>query len=79
MSKAISIDTKLAEKLLREIESFEEIKKHILQLIPEDVIPYGSKLWWEKEMINGEAAIKKGEYKIYKSTKLLLADLHKGK
>lgn len=78
MSKSASIDIKTAEKLVREIESFEEIKKHILQLLPEEVIPYGSKLWWEKEMIGGEEIIKKGKYKVYKNPQLLISDLHKG-
>ena len=74
MSKAVSIDTKTAEKLVREIESFEEVKKYILQLLPEDVIPDGSKLWWEKEIISGEEEIKKGDYKIYKNAELLLSE-----
>ena len=75
MNKTASIDIKTAEKLVREIEGFEELKKHILKLLPEDVIPKGSNLWWEKEMLDGEEDIKKGNYTIVSDKKELMGHL----
>ncbi|MBI2074463.1 MAG: hypothetical protein HYT83_01355 [Candidatus Levybacteria bacterium] len=78
MSKSTTIDTTVIKKLINELEHLEELKLHILRIIPEDMLPYGSKLWWEKEVLNGEEEIKKGKFKTYKNAKMLIADLRKG-
>ena len=62
MAKAVTIDTNTAKKLIKELEQFEEIKKQILMLIPESLIPYGSKLWWEWSDQKGLDEVEKGEY-----------------
>lgn len=78
MAKTIVIDTNIAKKLVVELERFEELKNHVLRLLPEEVVPYGSKLWWTKEILSGEADIKKKKYKMYTDAKDLILDLHKG-
>ncbi|HUQ85222.1 MAG TPA: hypothetical protein VM077_02760 [Candidatus Limnocylindrales bacterium] len=69
MAKAATIDTNTAKKLVKELEQFEEFKKHVLMLIPEEIIPYGSKLWWEKSELEATEDIKKGRVVSFNSTK----------
>ncbi|OGE18344.1 hypothetical protein A2769_01505 [Candidatus Daviesbacteria bacterium RIFCSPHIGHO2_01_FULL_37_27] len=78
MTKSITIDNTTAKKIIKDLESFEILKASILNLLPEGVFSYGSKLWWEKETLVGEEEIKKGKYKTYKNTHSLIDDLHKG-
>lgn len=78
MARLITVNTSTAKKLVNELEQLEELKKHILRLLPDGVLPHGSKLWWEKEVLQGEEEIKKGEFKTYKNVKSLISDLHKG-
>lgn len=79
MTKSATINTATAKKLAAQLEQFEELKTHILRLLPDGIIPYGSKLWWEKETLIGDESITNGEFKSYKNPKALIADLHKGK
>lgn len=74
----MSINTTTARKLVIELERFEQLKSHILRLLPDGTIPYGSKLWWEKEVLNGEEEIEKDKFKTYKTSDTLIEDLHKG-
>ncbi|HSW47695.1 MAG TPA: hypothetical protein VLG67_01320 [Candidatus Saccharimonadales bacterium] len=67
MAKAVTIDTNIAKKLVRELEKFEEFKKQVLMLVPEELIPYGSKLWWEKSELEATEDIKKGRIVTLKS------------
>ncbi len=67
MAKAVTIDTNTAKKLVKELEHFEEFKKHVLMLLPEELIPYGSKLWWEKSELEATEDIKKGRVAELKS------------
>lgn len=60
MAKAVTIDTSTAKKLVKELEHFEKVKTRILSLLPGDMVPYGSKLWWEKEELEADEDIKKG-------------------
>jgi hypothetical protein len=60
MAKSVTIDTNTAKKLVRELERFEKFKMHALRIIPQDVIPSGSKLWWEKAELEADEDIKKG-------------------
>ncbi len=69
MSKTTSLDTATAKKLIRELERFDEFKSQVLQLIPEEMIPYGSKLWWEKSEFEATEDIKKGRVVSFDSTK----------
>lgn len=69
MAKAATIDTNTAKKLVRELEKFEEFKKQVLMLVPEEVIPYGSRLWWEKSELEATEDIKKGRVASFNSTK----------
>lgn len=61
MAKSVTITNATAKKLVQEIERFEEIKTRILRLVPEEFIPYGSKLWWEKEIHEAEEEMKTGK------------------
>lgn len=63
MAKSVTITHTTAKKLIQEIERFEEMKVRILRLIPEELIPYGSKLWWEKEILEAEKEIRSGKFK----------------
>ncbi|OGM26157.1 hypothetical protein A3D00_02950 [Candidatus Woesebacteria bacterium RIFCSPHIGHO2_02_FULL_38_9] len=38
---------------------------------------YGSDEWWDEEIKRGEADVKSGNYKSFKSARSLIADLHK--
>ena len=78
MTKAITIDNTTAKKIVKELESLEALKASILNLLPEGIFSYGSKFWWEKEILAGEDDIKKGKYKTYKNADLLIDDLHRG-
>ncbi len=78
MSKTLIIDSATAKKIIKELERLENLKTNLLILLPEAVIPYGSKLWWEKEVLKGELVIKKGKFKTYTSSKDLISDLHQG-
>jgi hypothetical protein len=62
MARVVTINTTKAKKLVRELEQFEEIKRQVLKLIPEELIPQGSKLWWEWSDLKGLEEVKKGEY-----------------
>ncbi len=77
MAKVLSIDINTAKKIISDLEQLEELKRRILRFLPEEIIPYGSRLWWDKEIITGEEEIKKREFKTYKNPKTLLSDLHK--
>ena len=78
MNKTAMIDANAAKRIISELERIEEFKAQIIRLIPDGVLPYGSRLWWEKEALAGEEDIEKGKYKTYKNSKLLIDDLHKG-
>lgn len=78
MGKVTTITPTIAKKIISELEEFEALKKNILLHLPQELIPYGSKLWWEKEVLNGEKEIKSTTIKTYKNAPLLLDDLHKG-
>jgi len=58
---AVTIDTRTAETLLKEIEtikkSLEVLKKKIIKLLP---ARYGSDAWWEKAELEADEDIKKG-------------------
>ncbi len=69
MAKALSIDTNTAKKLVNELEQFEEFKKRVLRLIPQEVISKGSKLWWEKAELEADEDIKKGNIVSFSSAK----------
>lgn len=69
MAKAVTIDTNTAKKLVRELEQFEEFKQHALRVIPQDIIPSGSKLWWEKAELEADEDIKKGRVISFNSVK----------
>lgn len=60
MSKTASINAATTKKLVHELERFDELKTQILKLIPEDMIPYGSRLWWEKSELEADEDIRKG-------------------
>ncbi len=78
MAKTATINAATAKKIIAGFEEFEELKKQVLLLIPEKFIPYGSKLWWQKEVLGGEDEIRKGKVKEYRNAKSLISDLHKG-
>ena len=78
MTKTAVIDTEVAKRIISELEKIEQFKAQIIHLIPDNVLPYGSKLWWEKEALAGEEEIKKGRYKTYKNAHSLIDELHKG-
>lgn len=69
MPNLTSINTTTAKKLIEELENFEEFKKNVLRLIPEDLIPNGSKMWWEKAELEADEDIKKGKVVSFNSTK----------
>lgn len=69
MAKAVTIDTNTAKKLVRELEQFEKFKQHALRVIPQDIIPSGSKLWWEKAELEADEDIKKGRVISFNSVK----------
>ena len=60
MAKTITLDAHTAKELIKELERFDEFKMQILSLIPQDFIPEGSKLWWEKAELEADEDIKKG-------------------
>lgn len=76
---AVTIDTKTAETLLKEIEvmrrSLEALRKKVINLLP---ARYGSDTWWEKEIEEGLKEVKQGKYAVYKNSKDLISDLHAG-
>lgn len=81
-SRAKTIDAKTAKEILAEIEMYQkglaDLRRKLLLVLPEKFLKYGSELWWEKTTLKGEEEIKKGNYKVYKNAKDLIADLHKG-
>lgn len=79
MAKQIAINATMAKKIISDLEQFENLKTHILRLIPENVIPYGSKLWWEKAELEADEDIKAERYTTYNNAKELIKDLHAGK
>lgn len=78
MAKAGTINAITAKKLVTDLERIEQLKMQILRHLPDGVLPYGSELWWQREILTGEEEIKKGKYKTYDNAKDLIADLHKG-
>ncbi len=78
MAKAATISGTTAKKLVREIEEFEELKQYVLRSIPDNILPYGSKLWWEKENLEADEDIKKGRvHGPFKTADTLIKSLHK--
>ena len=71
MARAAVIDINTAKKLIREIEQFEEVKRHVLKLIPDELVSYGSKLWWEKSELEADEDIKKGRLVSFKSAEAM--------
>lgn len=75
----VTIDTKTAETLLKEIEamrkSLEALRKKVINILP---AKYGSDAWWEKEIGEGLKEVKHGKYTVYKNAKDLISDLHAG-
>ena len=69
MAKAITLDAHTAKKLVKELERFDDFKMHILNLIPQDLIPEGSKLWWEKAELEADEDIKKSNVVSFNSVK----------
>lgn len=75
---AVTIDTKTAENILREIEavrkSLEVLRKKIIKLLPSK---YGSDTWWEKEIEDGLEEVKQGKvYGPFKDANELIRTLH---
>ncbi|MBI2622520.1 MAG: hypothetical protein HYY87_00230 [Candidatus Levybacteria bacterium] len=79
MAKTGIVNTTVAKKLFSELELLEQLKTRILSILPEDVIPYGSKLWWEKAELEADKDIQTGRYTVYRNAATLIKDLHKGK
>lgn len=76
---ALTMNTKTAENLLKEIESMrrslETLKKKIMDLLP---AKYGSDAWWERAETEADEDIKKGRvFGPFKNADELLKSLHK--
>lgn len=75
----MTIDTKTAESLLKEIEamgrSLKALRKKIIRFLP---AKYGSDLWWEKEELEADEDIRKGRvFGPFKNADELIKTLHK--
>lgn len=80
-NNTITLDLNTARVFLEEIESFRkalsDLRQKIVLSLPEKFLKEGTNLWWEREVLEGDEEIKRGKYKVYKSAKTLIADLHK--
>ena len=78
-NSAISISSSTAKSLFTEVEKIEKslakLKKKLFLSLP---AKYGSKDWWEKEIVLGEKEIANKDYRVYKTANDLITDLHKG-
>lgn len=75
----VTIDTRTAEILLKEIEamrkSIEALRKKILNFLP---AKYGSDAWWEKAEHEADEDIRKGRvFGPFKNADELIESLHK--
>lgn len=78
MAKTNALSIARAKKIVSELEKIEELKKEVLRLLPNGIIPYGSKLWWEKEELMANEDIKKGKvYGPFDNASDLVKSLHK--
>jgi hypothetical protein len=67
MSKTATINPTKAKQLTIKLEKLDELKRQVLLLLPDGALPYGSKLWWEKEELEADRDIKAGRVKKFKS------------
>lgn len=76
MNQVTTLDTSSVKSLVRELEEFEQVKKRILETIPEQFLQKGSDLWWQKAALEGLKEVKVGDVKKFKSVKSALDYLH---
>jgi hypothetical protein len=74
----VTINTKTAETILKEVESMrqslEALRKKILKLLP---ARYGSDEWWEKEIEEGLEEVRRGKVRgPFKNADDLIRSLH---
>lgn len=76
MSDAVTINTNIAKELVSSIHELKEEISSLKKILVGN--KYGSSKWWDDEFVRGEQDIKRRDYKVYKSAKSLISDLHKG-
>lgn len=67
------------QQILARINQLEQELRDIKKLLAQKTPSYGSDAWWIKEVGEGEAQIKKKQFKVYENAQGMIADLHKGK
>lgn len=65
------------QQIVNRVSKLEEEIKEIKRIL--NLIPYGSDIWWQKEILAGEKEIAEKRFKRYHKASDLIADLHKGK
>jgi len=81
---SVTVDSKAIKSILEEMEFYRRgianLRKKLLKILPEEMLSYGSDLWWEKSEFEADMDIKKGNIsKKYAEMDELLTDLQKGK
>ena len=77
MAKTATINTATAKKIIIGLERIDDFKKQILLSLPDGILPYGSKLWWEKEALEADEDIKTGRvHGPFKNADDLIKSLH---
>lgn len=59
-NQAITLDPTQAKSLVKELVHLEQIRKTLLNIIPESYLTPGSELWWAKSNLEALEDIKEG-------------------
>lgn len=71
----VTVDSKAIKSLLEEMEFYRRglanLRKKLLKILPEEMLSYGSDLWWEKSDEEALKSIRNGKGIVFQNKKEL--------